>query len=260
MTRSERELVDAIESTLFVYPAVPGLTEDLGVPGLRGRVTKLSHPIANLCGDARFGTMEADAKVAKVRERYGSRAFGWVTGPSTRPTDLADRLGAAGFRRIADLAGLALTDLDERIDANPDVRVREVALAEAIDASEWMGRAYDLPTDVTRLFNEMLARSRDHVRARGYFAYRGGDRPVAWSYLVYVPGTRIALLGGAATLAEHRGHGVYTALVARRLADARADGLTAAIIQADRATSAPICAKLGFREVCALELFAAGED
>jgi hypothetical protein len=42
----ERDLVDAIESTLFVFPAVPGLMQDLGVPGLRGRVTKISHPIA----------------------------------------------------------------------------------------------------------------------------------------------------------------------------------------------------------------------
>jgi predicted GNAT family acetyltransferase len=55
---------------------------------------------------------------------------------------------------------------------------------------------------------------------------------------------------------EHRGRGIYSALVAKRLADARADGRSAAVIQAVRSTSAPICAKLGFREVCALEFYA----
>jgi hypothetical protein len=56
-------------------------------------------------------------------------------------------------------------------------------------------------------------------------------------------------------MAEHRGKGVFTSLVARRLADGRASGDRAAAIQAMRATSAPICARLGFRELCPLELW-----
>ena len=72
---------------------------------------------------------------------------------------------------------------------------------------------------------------------------------------MYVPDSPIVLLGGAATVPEARGHGAYTALVKRRLDDARADGREAAIIQADRNTSAPICAKLGFKELCSLELY-----
>ena len=253
---SDRDLVEAIESTLFIYPATPGLTADLGIPGIRGRITKLSHPIANLAGDARFSEREADAKIAQVRERYGKLAFGWVTGPSTRPVDLRDRLRASGMPQIASLAGMAATDLALPIAA-PDVSIREVPLAEAVAGSEWMGRAYGLPTDVIRLVNELLVATSATLKTRGYFAYRDGQ-PVAWSYLVYVPKSTIVLLGGAATLPEHRGHGTYTALVAKRLADARADGRTAAVIQADRDTSAPICAKLGFRELCGLEIFSGG--
>jgi hypothetical protein len=60
---------------------------------------------------------------------------------------------------------------------------------------------------------------------------------------------------GAATLSEYRGNGVYTALMAKRLADARALGMEAAILQADRRTSAPICANLGFEEVCSIDLY-----
>src|SRR5436190_18644397 len=107
---AERELVEAIESTLFIYPAVHGLSQELGIPGLRGRITKLSHPLANLCGDARFSEIEADALIERVRMRYGDLAFGWVTGPSTRPVDLPGRLESAGLAHADSIAGLVLTD------------------------------------------------------------------------------------------------------------------------------------------------------
>jgi GNAT superfamily N-acetyltransferase len=259
MTAGERDLVGAIESTLFLYPPVPGLFQDLGIPGLRGRLTKISHPLANLAGDARFSDLEADALIQKVRDRYGKMAFGWVTGPSTRPADLPDRLAAAGIAHADSLAGMAVTDLALAMRANPNARVEEATWAEALAQSDMMGRAYGIPTEVARFFNEVLAACADRIKSRGYFAYLDGTAPAAWSFLVYLPDSPIVLLGGAATLPEHRGHGLYTALVARRLADARADGRTAAVIQADRATSAPICAKLGFKELCGLEVFVSAE-
>src|SRR2546425_8891811 len=111
MTVVTRDLVDAIESTLFIFPPVPGLLQDLGIPGLRGRITKLSHPVANLCGDARFSESEADALVDRVRQRYRGLAFGWITGPSTRPADLPDRLVKAGLGHADSMAGLAVTGL-----------------------------------------------------------------------------------------------------------------------------------------------------
>jgi GNAT superfamily N-acetyltransferase len=255
---AERGLVEAIESTLFIFPSASGLSHDLGIAGLRGRVTKVSHPIANLCGDARFSEREADALIDKVRQRYGHLEFGWVTGPSTKPIDLPRRLEAAGLRHEDSLAGMSLTDLSTPIAVNPAVRVKEVSMPEALAETDMMARAYGMPTDVMRLFSEILAASADRIRTRVYFAYVDGDNPVAWSYLTYVADSPTVLLGGAATLEDYRGHGAYTALVAERLAAARADGRTSAIVQADRKTSAPICAKLGFRELCGLEIFTSG--
>ncbi len=257
MTVPERDLVAAIESTLHFYPPVPGLAEDLGVPGVSGRVTALSHPLANLVGVARLGARDADATIARVKRRYASegKAFGWVTGPGTTPPDLAARLEAAGLHREDGIAGMAVTDLALPIEANDAIRVREVTPADAARETAMMGRAYGMPEDVAALFVGLLGTG-GPIRSRGYFAYLDGDRPVAWSFLVYVPDSAIVLLGGAATLPEARGHGIYTTLVKRRLDDARADGRSAAVIQADRNTSAPICARLGFRELCALELYA----
>jgi hypothetical protein len=255
---AERGLVETIEATLFIFPSISGLTHDLGIAGLRGRVTKVSHPIANLCGDARFSEREADALIEKVRQRYGHLEFGWVTGPSTKPVDLPRRLEAAGLRHEESLAGMSLTDLSTPIAVNPAVRVKEIAVHDAVSETEMMARAYGLPVDVMRLFNDMLAGSADRIRTRSYLAYLDGEKPVAWSYLTYVADSPTVLLGGAATLEEYRGQGIYTALVAQRLADARADGRTSAVVQADRKTSAPICAKLGFRELCGLEIFTSG--
>jgi GNAT superfamily N-acetyltransferase len=252
-------LIEAIESSLQVYPPVSGLSEDLGVKGVRGRVTDLSHPLANLVGMANIATEDVAATLKIVRNRFssGRKAYGWVTGPLTRPRDLGERLVASGLKKIDEMAGMTLTDLAVPIAVDPKVEIREGTLHEAQAASEMMGRAYDMPEEVARFFNVLLAMTDSKVKNRGYFAYVDGrTEPVGWSYLVYLPDSPIVLLGGAATLPEHRGRGIYRALVAKRLADARADGRSAAVIQAVRSTSAPIAAKLGFREVCGLEFYA----
>ena len=256
VTVAERTLVEAIESTLHFYPPVAEISADLGIPGVQGRVTAISHPLANLVGMARLDEETADATILRVRQRFARehKAFGWVTGPGTTPPDLEARLARAGLQHAARIAGMALTDLAAPIAANPAVRVEEVAPAEALAESEMMARAYGIPREVNDLFARMVT-TNPSIRARGYFAYLDGPAPIAWSYLVYVPGSPIVLLGGAATVPEARGRGTYTALVKRRLDDARADGREAAVIQADRDTSAPICAKLGFRELCSLEFY-----
>jgi len=251
---NDNALVEAIESSLFLYPPIPGLTRDLGERGIRGRVTEMSHPLANLCGMAALTESDADDAIARVKGRFAKdrRAFGWVTGPSTRPRDLDRRLGGAGLQPIAHLAGMsAPVDLD--VGASTAVRIREVGADEQLRETEMMGRAYGMPADVAALFVRLLSDSR--VKSRAYFASLDGRAPVAWSYLVYLPSSPIVLLGGAATLPEARGKGIYSALVKRRLDDARRDGREAAVIQADRDTSAPICARLGFRELCSLEVY-----
>lgn len=259
MSVAQDSLIEAIESSLQVYPPVSGLSEDLGVKGVRGRVTDLSHPLANMVGMANIAPDDVAATLKMVRNRFsgGRKAYGWVTGPLTRPHDLGERLVASGLKKVDEMAGMVLTDLAVPIAVDPSIEIREGSLHEAQAASEMMGRAYDMPEEVARFFNVLLAMTDSRVKNRGYFAYvDGGTSPVGWSYLVYLPDSSIVLLGGAATVPEHRGRGIYSALVAKRIADARADGRTAAVIQAVRSTSAPIAAKLGFREVCGLEFYA----
>ena len=258
-TPSRQWLVETIETSLHILPPVPGVFDALPFPDVLGRVSAHSHPLANLVGMARFTPGGAAARVAAVLQFFGAHetAFGWVTGPATAPHDLARHLASAGLDKVDEMAGMALLDLRRRIDVAPAIRVREATVDELGGAAGLMAASYGLPLEIARMFTAAMARSRDLVRSRGYFAYvRDSAEPIAWSSLVYIPGSRTVLLGGAATLPEHRGKGAYTALVARRLADAYADGARSAVIQAVRSTSAPVCARLGFEELSALEMYA----
>jgi GNAT superfamily N-acetyltransferase len=120
----------------------------------------------------------------------------------------------------------------------------------------WLHRP--LTMDTTYTYKGEVRAKRRVVAAgeRHYLAFLDGvERPVSVASMFPFPTSTIAVMQGAATLSEYRGKGVYTALMAKRLADARALGMEAAILQADRRTSAPICANLGFEEVCSIDLY-----
>jgi hypothetical protein len=259
MPASTGQLVDAVERTMFVYPEVAGFLTDLRIPGVVGRESPVSHPVANLVGCAVLDDAHADATIHAVRDRFAaaSKAFGWVTSPSSRPRDLPQRLLDAGLVKADELAGMVLTDLAAPIRANPEVEVRPASVAEQRQAIPVTATAYGLPLDVAEWFAEALIGAPAPLRYEMYHAFLPGhEGPVAFGNLVFVPGTSIVLLGGAATVSDLRGRGIYTSLVARRLADALAAGADVAVIQAVRGTSAPVCAKLGFKEVLPLDFYA----
>ncbi len=259
MTVSTNQLLDAVERTLFVYPEVPGLISELGVQGVVGRETPVSHPIANLVGCATLDDATASTTVSAVRDGFAAAAksFGWITSPSSRPRALPRHLVEAGLVKADELAGMVLTDLATPIRVNPEVEVRAATPEEQRQAIPMTATAYGLPLDVAEWFAEALIGAAGRLRTTMYHAYLPDHSgPVAFGNLVFVPGTSIVLLGGAATVSDLRGRGIYTSLVARRLADARAEGADAAVIQAVRGTSAPVCANLGFREILPLEFFA----
>ena len=79
MTVLDADLVAAIETTLHFYPPVPGLTDPLAIPGVQGRVSALSHPLANLVGMARLNEQSAGATIDRVTKRYATpgRSPGW---------------------------------------------------------------------------------------------------------------------------------------------------------------------------------------
>jgi hypothetical protein len=251
-------LVDAIEASFAMLPEIEGEVTYLNIPGLRGHETALSHPMVNMITSTTLTEGEADGVIRQACKHFADRrkAFGWVVGPSSKPADLGTRLEAEGLSKAFDAVGMALTDLDIRFRVNPSVRIREVTPEEVAVASDTMAEAFPAPKEVVHFMYKVLFRDRERLKTRIYLAYLEGVRdPVACSSMGFVPGKPIVHLRGAATNRKHRGRGVYSSLLARRLIDARKDGAEAAVIQAIVTTSAPICRRLGFRDVCGLEFY-----
>ncbi len=162
------------------------------------------------------------------------------------PLDLPSRLIAAGF--VPDepeaLLVLDLTVPPAWLDADAGHDVRAVGLEGIEDVATVMAAVW--PGEVAafraRYADEFAA---DPERTRFYVAYVDG-RPAAAAWTqISGPTTPFFGLWGGATVAPHRGRGLYRALVAARARTGRADGYRYAVVDAGP-MSAPILMRLGF--------------
>lgn len=257
-TMDEDTLLYALETSPFLIPELAGRVARLEMPGVQGRITTDSDPFANLVGAATLTEENADETIGQVCDIFAAENldFGWLVGPLSTPADLPDRLLQAGLTPTTELAGMALSDLSRPLPINPAVFVHEAAYDELELAVQTLAAAMGIAPQRTRAVTEALFLSPEPIERRVYLAFVDGvEHPVATAGMLYAPDQPIALLLSAATIEAFRGYGIYTSLMARRLADAHRDGIEAAIIQAVRATSAPICRKLGFTEIAPLQLF-----
>jgi hypothetical protein len=184
------------------------------------------------------------------------KAFGWIVGPNSTPSDLSRRLVSIGMEKAIELAGMVYDRLDVPIPANPDVIIREVTTEDVDVAGALLSEAIGFTPEGGRATVKALALSSSPVKRRAYMAYLPESAaPVAYASMIYLPDQPLVVLYCAGTLEQARGRGVYTSLVSRRLADAHRDGVQAAVIQAVRDSSAPICRKQGFVELCNLDWY-----
>jgi GNAT superfamily N-acetyltransferase len=209
-------LLDAIDTSMFLLPELPGRVERLKIPGLRGRMIDGSDPFVS---------------------------------PLSRPADLGKRLERFGQENVLELAGMVHTHLDSPVAVNPAVTIRQATADDREVAIPLLADALGFTPEGARATVESLDLSPDPIQRRAYLAFwKDIPEPVAYASMIYLLDRPVVVLYCAATLEAYRGRGVYTSLVARRLADAYRDGARAAVIQAVRSTSAPICQKLGFEE------------
>ncbi|MCH7603304.1 MAG: GNAT family N-acetyltransferase [Planctomycetes bacterium] len=256
------QLVDCLEDVMFRVPAGEASITPLTIPGLRGRATPISTPYTNLVGIAEADVEIADETIDRVIDEFRGRnqMFGWLIGPRT-PPDLAARLEAKGFSRFEEFAGLALMDLNRPVATGDGITIHEAGPEDERQFASLLSAAFGLPPEMVEFLCRILYFAETDIRCRNYFAYRPGvDEPIGVASTIDDPNSPTIILGGSAVLEAHRGMGAYKALVARRLADALAEGIEAVVIQAVRSTSAPICRTLGFHEVCAQSLYAWGAE
>jgi len=251
-------LLEAIDTSMFLLPELPGRVQWLKIPGIRGRMIDGSDPFVSLAGAARLRRTNVDATLEQIHTRFAAqnKAYGWIVSPLSRPSDLGKRLERLGQENVIELAGMVHTRLDSPVPTNPAVTVRQATADDREVAIPLLAEAIGFTPEGARATVESLALSPAPIRRRAYLAYlKGIPEPVAYASMIYLPDQPIVVLYCAATLEAYRGRGVYSSLVARRLADAYREGARAAVIQAVSSSSAPICQKLGFVKLCHMDWY-----
>jgi hypothetical protein len=117
-------LLDAIDTSMFLLPELPGRVEWLKIPGMRGRMIDGSDPFVSLAGAARLTRTNIDASLEQIHDRFASqnKAYGWIVSPLSRPAGLGIRLERLGQENVLELAGMVHTHLDSPVRCLADGR------------------------------------------------------------------------------------------------------------------------------------------
>ena len=210
----------------------------------------------NRCAVHRVRLGDVEAAVAWARAeaaRRRSRRLEWWIGWSATPADVEARLVAAGL--VPDDEERVLTGMtcDAPPPAAPHVEVRRIEkIEEQLEALtvDWDVWGHDAEDRQARARTERARFAADGPVQ--HFAAYVDERPVGFGRAIDMRGG-VALMGGA-VLPEHRGRGVYRALVRARWDYAATRGTPLLVVQAGR-MSAPVLDGLGFRRHGELHLY-----
>ncbi|MFJ5309344.1 GNAT family N-acetyltransferase [Streptomyces sp. NPDC088350] len=190
---------------------------------------------------------DADAAIAEQIAYFTGlgRDFEWKLYGHDLPTDLGQRLTAAGFTPEPQETLMVGEITELTLDAQlPDgIRLLPVTDRAAVDlVADVHEKAFG--TDSTRLRAHLLAQLAAHPDTVVAVLALAGDEPVSAARMELVPGTRFAGLWGGGTVEEWRGRGIYRALVAHRARIAADRGYR--YLQVDASDqSRPILERLG---------------
>jgi GNAT superfamily N-acetyltransferase len=215
-------------------------------------------PWSNGVAYARWRPEVVEERATELIAMFRSRglAFTWQIGPNTDAVGLSNVLAAHGLHKEID--ALLLT---AKIPIRGRPRENDVRLVEEHDERT---ATHAIRIERDRTMDEVRARVEARLRylkcptrrGGGVVAYRG-ELPVGYGRWRYGTDGDTVFLHTGATLQPHRRTGVYTALLEWRLERAVRDGKTTAVIVAERASSAPILMRKGFRDVGAMQIWMA---
>jgi ribosomal protein S18 acetylase RimI-like enzyme len=204
-----------------------------------------------------FDSAVADERIAEIGGWFGERGlpWRWLVGPTTRPSNMGDRLVRAGFELVGDSAGMALDLAGFQAEPLPEgveiVTVDDVAGLEAW--AQIQRRALDLDATRTHAWRDAHDRALSaDVPLRDWIGYQDGT-PVAAAALFI--GAGVAGIYNVATVPEVRGRGIGRAVTAAALTEAVARGHRTAVLGASD-LGYPVYRRLGFRDVSRLRSYA----
>ncbi|MHA1200343.1 MAG: GNAT family N-acetyltransferase [Candidatus Heimdallarchaeaceae archaeon] len=266
MNDDEQEIIDAIESSIYMYQELEGVMVKYKHDFLTGHIWKdIDFEEYNQVGMSRLPDDQVENTIQNVIKTYtdlGLTRIGWFVSPQSKPDNLPKFLEKYGFRKDIPVWGMfrSMTDpLD--ISITDEFEFKDYTVQEAMklfDDPEFcrmVELSYGLPEGSANVLRLGFAIA-SHLEHTSFVAYeKETNKAVAFGAIVYVPNTNIALLGGAATLPEYRKRGIYSSMLKIRYEKAKQDNKSNLILQAKEATSAPIAAKNGFKKICDLAIY-----
>jgi GNAT superfamily N-acetyltransferase len=171
--------------------------------------------------------------------------FRWTVDPGSAPGDLAARLARRGLA-LTWTHGMARATAAAEAAPPAGVAISRVDRADVDAYTQTMAAGWGLDPGPLARANDLAIHAAES-RHRLFLARVAG---VPAGTAAYVAFPRSAYLLGAVVLPPWRGRGIYRALVAARLRDARAAGLALATSHARATSSAPILESLGFHSMC----------
>lgn len=195
------------------------------------------------------------AKIDEMLDFYKTRNvdFDWITGPSTRPTNLATMLETRRLVYRESTTGMAvdLQALNEHIYVNPDLTITAIEDLETLKI---------LRTIEVQGFGSSETAAQNYYDTYAHAGFGNGmpwhhyigwlhDEPVAIASLLFHAG--VAGIYGVATIPEARRKGVAAAVTLHTLHEARRHGYRVAVLSPTEMSIA-IYRRIGFREYCKL--------
>jgi ribosomal protein S18 acetylase RimI-like enzyme len=219
--------------------------------------TGLAFRSINGAVDLALDPATADKRIGEISGWFGERGlpWRWLVGPTSRPSDLGDRLLRAGFELVSNSAGMALDLAGFQAEALlAGVEIATVDDHAGLETwSEIQCRALALDATRTRAWRDAHDRALSaDVPLRDWIGYLDGA-PVAAAALFV--GAGVAGIYNVATVPEARGRGIGRAVTAAALAEAVARGHRTAVLGASE-LGYPVYRRLGFRDVSRLRSYA----
>lgn len=192
---------------------------------------------------------DVDAVIAEEQAYFGPLGrVEWKVYAHDRPADLRERLVAHGFEEEEPDAVMVI-DLEE----TPPEELPALPAGVTLQRLESASQLKDVQRIEEAVWGEDMGWVVGHLAPDlaepGYlsvYAVYVDEQPACTGWIVFHPNKQFADLWGGATLPEHRGRGLFTAVLAARLREAAERGYRFVTIDAGP-MSRPIVARHGFQ-------------
>ncbi len=263
---SSPELIPALENNMFEFFSTLGRATGrslyIGKDYIRV-LTGIPFPVFNGVFRAQLSPETIDDAISDTLAaiKTWKVPLFWWAGPGTQPSDLGKHLERRGFHHAGDMPGMAidLSILKEDEPQPHNFTIRPVENDEMLETYVCVAaKGFDIPASIHDSIVELergVGVGPDVSLSR-YIGYQNGV-PVASSAMLIHSG--VAGMYNVATLPEARRQGIGAAMTRMPLIDARQKGYRVGTIQAME-MGYSVYKKLGFRDVCSISLYLAGNE